>query len=113
MKRFSPILALLLIGCATPTETRKAVIRDTAGTPLTHARVELFGEPPKFFPFGIAMGPIYTDTATDRHGNCVLTYPKKRSWWIRATENHRNFFSRRIIERTDRLELTVAQPNLQ
>jgi hypothetical protein len=108
MKRLSPILALLLVGCATPTETRKAVIRDAAGKPLRHAQVELLGEPPRFFPFGIASGNTYTETATDSQGACMLTYPKRERWHVDVKENRRQFMQRRIIKGSDPIEVTVV-----
>jgi hypothetical protein len=119
MRRFLPFFALFLAGCATPTETetRKAVIRDTSGKLLAGAEVELLGDPPKFYPFGMAMGDTYTRTVTDSKGTCMLTYPKKQHWqlYVRVPDDREQlpFLSYRTTEKADHLEITAAPPVFQ
>lgn len=108
-KRCSPIFILLFASCATSTETRNALFHDAAHKPLSGAKVELLGEPPKFFPFGIAEGVLYTCTITDDYGFCTLLYPTKRNWILRVSRNHHRFSLERVTEKGPYMKIEVRQ----
>lgn len=102
------LLLLLLVGCAGSMKTQRALIVDAENRPVRHSKITILGDAPKFSPFGIAAGHIYTEGVTDSGGFCTVTFPEKRAWLVRVQKGDKLLFNSKVLDDTSLLRVTVV-----